>query len=86
MGASILVRQPDKHANALGEPVVPCKTCETPTTMLGTRTCDACWEVEHRLAFYLTRGGDKAFAFVAEALKKAMSQDPALKRGSKPDL
>jgi len=30
--------------------------------------CDACWEVEHRLAAYLQDGGGKAVAFVTEAL------------------
>ena len=33
--------------------VVPCDTCGQPTTMLGTRRCDPCWEVEKRLRDYL---------------------------------
>jgi NMD protein affecting ribosome stability and mRNA decay len=28
---------------------VPCKLCGEPTTMLGTKLCDNCWELEHRI-------------------------------------
>lgn len=28
---------------------VPCKWCGKPTPMLGTRMCDRCWELEHRI-------------------------------------
>jgi hypothetical protein len=34
-------------------PWVPCETCGDPTHMTGTRRCDGCWEVEHRLGDYL---------------------------------
>jgi len=27
---------------------VPCKICETPTTMTGTGLCDRCWELKRR--------------------------------------
>lgn len=52
------------------ERTVPCKTCTTPTPMTGTKLCDACWEVERRLADYLREGGDKARKFVEDALRK----------------
>lgn len=28
---------------------VPCELCATPTPMIGTRRCDRCWELEHRI-------------------------------------
>jgi hypothetical protein len=52
-------------------PTVPCGTCGVPTRMTGTKRCDSCYEVEHRLAFYLNDGGDRAKAFVRAALRKA---------------
>jgi hypothetical protein len=30
-------------------PRVPCGLCGTPTPMTGTKRCDACWELEHRV-------------------------------------
>ncbi len=30
-------------------PTVPCKWCGTPTTMLGTKECDADWELRTRI-------------------------------------
>lgn len=32
---------------------IPCKICEKPTPMLGTKLCNNCWEVERRLDDYL---------------------------------
>jgi len=32
---------------------IPCAICGTPTTYTGTKRCNNCWEVEHRLADYL---------------------------------
>jgi ribosomal protein L37E len=32
---------------------VPCKRCGEPTSYLGTKLCNNCWEVEHRLDLYL---------------------------------
>jgi NMD protein affecting ribosome stability and mRNA decay len=29
---------------------VPCKWCGEPTLMLGTKMCDRCWELEHRIS------------------------------------
>lgn len=29
--------------------MVPCRWCSTPTKMLGTRMCDGCWELWHRV-------------------------------------
>jgi hypothetical protein len=45
-----------------------CETCGEPTRMTGTKRCDGCWEVEHRLARYLCLG-PKAVAFVDAALQ-----------------
>lgn len=28
---------------------VPCKWCKEPTSMLGTKMCDRCWELERRM-------------------------------------
>lgn len=30
------------------EPTIACKWCGKPTTMLGTKMCDGCWELERR--------------------------------------
>jgi len=39
---------------------VPCETCGKPTRFTGTKRCDNCWEVEHRLERYLqSPGGQK---------------------------
>jgi hypothetical protein len=32
---------------------IPCRICGKPTRMLGTKLCDGCWEVEHRLEDFL---------------------------------
>ena len=31
------------------EPTVPCKWCGKETRMLGTKMCDACWELDSRI-------------------------------------
>jgi len=31
------------------EETVPCTWCGKPTTMLGTKLCDRCWELETRI-------------------------------------
>ncbi len=59
--------------------VVPCGTCGRETSMTGTKRCDACWEVEHRLRDYLRVGGAKARAFVEAVLDRT-----ALKKGVQP--
>lgn len=34
----------------MNEPaIVPCKWCFIPTTNTGTRCCDPCWELFHRI-------------------------------------
>lgn len=38
---------------------VPCRTCAQPTTMLGTKQCNNCWEVECRLRDYAKSEGGK---------------------------
>ena len=50
------------------EETVPCMTCGEPTPKTGTERCDWCWEVESRLAGYLTRGGSLARDFVLTAI------------------
>jgi len=52
----------------LGVAFVPCETCGDPTDKTGTKRCDGCWEVEHRLADYVRYGGDVARAHLAKAL------------------
>lgn len=29
--------------------IVPCKWCSNPTNMLGTKMCNGCWELDHRI-------------------------------------
>jgi len=53
------------------EATIPCETCGTPTRMTGTKRCDGCWEVEHRLAAYL-RTGPKARALVRKQLAESV--------------
>lgn len=43
---------------------IPCETCGAQTRMTGTKRCDGCWEVEHRLADYVRLGGVKAVATI----------------------
>lgn len=50
------------------ELTVPCKTCGTETYQIGTRLCHLCWEVEHRLADYIRRGGANARRFISTTL------------------
>jgi hypothetical protein len=50
---------------------VPCATCGTPTSETAAERCNMCWEVESRLKVYLNRGGEKARAFVRDALTEA---------------
>jgi hypothetical protein len=60
----------DGISEAVGgrQSVVPCETCGTSTQSGGTKRCDACFEVESRLKFYLARGGENARQFVEKAL------------------
>ena len=44
----------------MNESTIPCETCGRPTTMLGTRLCVNCWEVECRLKSYLKSEGGRA--------------------------
>lgn len=44
------------------EPTVPCGLCGTPTTMLNTKRCDSCWELETRIQ----RAPDLAAHILAE--------------------
>jgi hypothetical protein len=50
---------------------VPCKTCSRPTSTIGTRLCDGCWEVEVRLRDYLNKG-PAAVRFVTGALAASL--------------
>lgn len=49
---------------------VKCEVCGSDRGLSGTKRCDGCWEVEHRLAGYLRTGGEEARLFVIEALRK----------------
>lgn len=37
--------------------------------MLGTKLCDGCWEVEHRLVGYLQRGRGNALRFIRKTVE-----------------
>lgn len=50
---------------------VPCTTCGHLTIFAGSKKCDICWELEHRLESYLARGGANAWAVVEKALNEA---------------
>lgn len=41
--------QARNEAQALAIRTVPCEICGDPTAMLGTKRCDDCWELEHRI-------------------------------------
>jgi hypothetical protein len=47
---------------------IPCKTCETPTKMLGTKLCDSCYEIESRLDSYLSN--ENAIKYIYSLLNK----------------
>lgn len=49
------------------QPTVPCEMCETPTPMTGTRRCDPCWELEHRV---------KRNVGLAELVMRSIPVDP----------
>jgi hypothetical protein len=69
-----LASPPEEEDDGRGRiPTVPCTTCGKDTPMLGTRLCDACWEVEHRLDAYLRDGGERAVAFVRALLDRERS-------------
>jgi len=53
---------------------VVCDTCGTPTPMLSTKRCDACWEVEQRLPAYVKKS-PKACAFVLGVLGLTFERD-----------
>lgn len=48
-----------------------CETCGRPTDKTGTKRCDGCWEVEHRLDGYLRDGGDAAVGQLVDALARS---------------
>jgi hypothetical protein len=64
-------RQRIAEFDRLKMPWVPCETCGDPTHSTGTKRCDGCWEVEHRLRDYLTN--PRGQVFVAKALVQAGS-------------
>ena len=33
----------------MNQKTVPCRLCSQPTLMLGTKLCDRCWGIEHRV-------------------------------------
>lgn len=55
------------------EAEVPCRFCGTPTSMLATRLCNNCWEVEHRLDQFLE--SEKAREFIKLKLAELVSAE-----------
>jgi hypothetical protein len=53
-----------------------CETCGCPTDKTGTRRCDGCWEVEHRIAGYLRDGGLAAHDTLMSAMSRAHGYIP----------
>lgn len=54
--------------------LVACGTCGRPTDKTGTKRCDGCWEVEHRLDGYLRDGGVAARGELVLALQRMGSR------------
>jgi FMN-dependent NADH-azoreductase len=40
---------------------IPCEICGGPTTSLGTKRCNNCWELEARLDYYLKHKNGREF-------------------------
>jgi len=59
------------HPNVTRE-CVPCQVCGIPTTMLGTKLCNGCWEVKSRLMSFLRC--PNAIQFVQTALIEAVAK------------
>jgi hypothetical protein len=57
---------------------VPCETCGHPTISAATARCNVCWQVESGLTSYLRDGGDKAKAFIVDALIATIPGKPGL--------
>lgn len=49
MDTRIVEVKDNKHYNKYGEEVISCELCDNLTTMLGTKRCDRCWELESRI-------------------------------------
>ena len=47
---------------------VPCEICGTPTLMTGTKRCNNCWEVEHRIGDYIKN--EKGRQFILDLLNR----------------
>lgn len=39
----------NKHHGKKQPETIPCTLCDKPTTMLGTKLCDNCWELSRRI-------------------------------------
>jgi len=65
------------------EKTIPCITCGEPTTFLGTKLCNGCWEVQTRLQSYL--GNENAIQFVLKVLNKVQSTSAESRYGREPD-
>lgn len=48
MDTRIVEVKDNKHYNRYGDQVISCELCDNLTTMLGTKRCDRCWELESR--------------------------------------
>ena len=59
---------------------VPCETCFALTSLVVTRRCPRCLEVETRLAGYLREGGISALKFVTKTLDEVTKELEARRR------
>jgi hypothetical protein len=64
------------------EPTVPCKICDEPTRMTGTKLCDGCWEVTHRIEYFLHF--PKGKQFVIQLLGLAERASAGTERAAEP--
>jgi hypothetical protein len=53
-----------KRFNQFGEELTECRLCKGLTSMLGTKLCDNCYELEHRI-----RGNPDLARKILEAMK-----------------
>lgn len=49
MDTDIVISVGGQNFNRFKQEVIPCKTCGRSTTMLGTKQCDRCYELDSRI-------------------------------------
>lgn len=49
MNTKVVINLNGQDVNAFGQPLIDCRRCDGKTTMLGTKLCDGCWELERRI-------------------------------------